>query len=49
MLGKRDFWTDLGDSLLTSVTNTANTLLPGLALQLAISLGNLFSLLFDLP
>jgi len=34
----KDFWTDLGDSLLTSVTDTANTLLSGLALQLAISL-----------
>jgi hypothetical protein len=42
MLGKRDFWTDLGDNLLTSVTDTANTLLSGLALQLAISLGNFF-------
>ena len=29
MLGKRDFWTDLGDSLLTTVTDTANTLLSG--------------------
>jgi len=38
MLGKRDFWSDLGDSLLTTVTDTANTLLSGLALQLAISL-----------
>ena len=29
MFGKRDFWADLGDSLLTTVTDTANTLLSG--------------------